>query len=135
MLRYVAMKICYEPIGVLHCPIKDVKDAPNFYSVSDVKGTIEIYEPYREGLKGLEDHNQIVIIFHLHLSQGYDLIQRKKGTGPLKGVFSLCSPNRPNPIGMSILKLIKIEGCLLHVDKVDMVDGTPILDIKPYKSG
>lgn len=121
------------PIGILHCPIKEPRDAPNFYTISEVGGTIEIYEPYLQGLFGLEEYSHIVVLFHFHRSQGYELMQQKRGTGPLRGVFSLCSPNRPNPIGMSILRLVKIEGALLTVEHVDMVDGTPILDIKPYK--
>lgn len=127
------MNITYAPIGILHCAIQDPKDAPNFYSISEIPGTIEIYEPFIEGLYGLEVDEPIVVLFHFHRSQGYELLQRRKGTGPLKGVFSLCSPNRPNPIGMSILKLVRIEQGMLTVEHVDMVDGTPIIDIKPYK--
>lgn len=128
------MQICYEPIGILHCPVQVPKDAPNFYTVSDVRGEIEVFEPYREGLQGLEAYDKIVVLFHFHLSQGYALQQKRHGTGPLRGVFSLCSPNRPNAIGMSVLRLIGIEGGTLSVTQVDMVDGTPILDIKPYKA-
>lgn len=127
------MKIMYAPIGILHCPIQDLKDAPNFYSVSNISGAIEIYEPFIQGLDGLEEHEHIVVLFHFHRSKGYELLQQRKGAGPLKGVFSLCSPNRPNPIGMSILKLVRIEQGMLTVEHVDMVDGTPIIDIKPYK--
>jgi tRNA (adenine37-N6)-methyltransferase len=60
-------------------------------------------------------------------------MQKRRGVGELTGVFSLCSPNRPNGIGLSILKLIKVDGNMLHVKNVDILDGTPILDIKPYK--
>lgn len=127
------MQICYEPIGVMHCPVKAPKEAPNFFTISNIRGEIEIFDPYREGLNGLDEHERIVVIFHFHLSQGYELMQKRQGTGPLKGVFSLCSPNRPNGIGMSVLKLEKIENGTLYVAQVDMVDGTPILDIKPYK--
>jgi tRNA (Thr-GGU) A37 N-methylase len=74
-----------------------------------------------------------MVIFHFHRAQGYSLMQKRRGVGELRGVFSLCSPNRPNAIGMSILRLIKREGTMLHVENVDMLDGTPILDIKPYK--
>jgi tRNA (Thr-GGU) A37 N-methylase len=60
-------------------------------------------------------------------------MQKRRGVGDLRGVFSLCSPNRPNGIGMSILKLINVQGNILSVENVDLLDGTPILDIKPYK--
>ncbi len=126
------MKICFEPIGVMHCELKKPEDAPRFYAVSDVKGAIEIYEPFLEGLDALSEHEHIVVLFHFHLSKGYELKQ-KGPSGRTKGVFSLCSPMRPNAIGMSILKLERIELPLLFVDHVDLVDGTPILDIKPYK--
>jgi tRNA (adenine37-N6)-methyltransferase len=126
------MKICYEPIGVMHCELKNPADAPRFYAASDVKGAIEIYAPYLEGLDALSEYENIVVLFHFHLSEGYTL--RQKGpSGRVKGVFSLCSPMRPNAIGMSILKLDRIELPFLHVEHVDLVDGTPILDIKPYK--
>ncbi|HOO39409.1 MAG TPA: tRNA (N6-threonylcarbamoyladenosine(37)-N6)-methyltransferase TrmO [Deltaproteobacteria bacterium] len=126
------MKICYEPIGVMHCELEEAHDAPRFYNVSDIKGTIEIYEPYLEGLYTLEEHEYIVAIFHFHRSEGYTLKQTSP-TGRYRGVFALCSPMRPNAIGMSILKLIKVVPPLIYVEKVDMLNGTPILDIKPYK--
>jgi tRNA-Thr(GGU) m(6)t(6)A37 methyltransferase TsaA len=126
------MKISFEPIGIMHCDLKTLADVPFFYEDSSAKGIIEIYEPYVEGLIGLEEIENIVVLFHFHLSKGYELMQRKKGHGELKGVFRLCSPRRPNPIGMSVLKLTKVASPLLYVEHVDMVDGTPILDIKPY---
>ena len=126
------MKVCYEAIGEMHCEVKDPSRAPRFYSTSPVKGIIEIYEPYMAGMDSLEEYEQIVVIFHFHLSRGYTLKQ-KNPSGRTKGVFSLCSPMRPNAIGMSILKLVKVDPPFLHVEQVDMVDGTPILDIKPFK--
>ncbi|MBN2297353.1 MAG: tRNA (N6-threonylcarbamoyladenosine(37)-N6)-methyltransferase TrmO [Deltaproteobacteria bacterium] len=126
------MKICYEPIGVMHCELHNAHDAPRFYNCSRIKGMIEIYEPYVEGLDALCENEFIVVLFHFHLSKGFDLIQTSPA-GKRKGVFSLCSPMRPNPIGMSILRLKKVQSPLVFVEHVDMVDGTPILDIKPYK--
>jgi tRNA (adenine37-N6)-methyltransferase len=126
------MDIRYTPIGVMHCGIKKPADAPRFYAISDEKGAIEVFEPYLEGLDCIEEYGRIVVLFHFHLSEGFDLRQ----TGPsgrTKGVFSLCSPMRPNPIGMSILKLERVELPFLYVANIDLVDGTPILDIKPYK--
>jgi tRNA (adenine37-N6)-methyltransferase len=127
------MSITYEPVGIVHSPIKHAKDAPRFFTISDKKGTIEIYPQYAEGLKYLEREESIVVIFHFHLSTGYELVQKKCTTGELKGVFTLCSPNRPNPIGMSVLRLEKIEGSILYVSNLDMVDETPVLDIKPFR--
>ncbi len=127
------MGVNFEPIGIVHSPIKSAKDAPRFFTISDIKGTIEIYQQYAEGLKFLEREESIIVLFHFHLSKGYELIQRKFNTGELKGVFALCAPNRPNPIGMSVLRLDKIEDNILYVANLDMVDETPVLDIKPYR--
>ncbi|HNU73691.1 MAG TPA: tRNA (N6-threonylcarbamoyladenosine(37)-N6)-methyltransferase TrmO [Deltaproteobacteria bacterium] len=126
------MKVCYEPIGEMHCDVKEPVSAPRFYSASDVKGVIEIYEPFLDGMDSLEEYDQIVVLFHFHLSRGY-VLKQKSPSGRTKGVFSLCSPMRPNAIGMSILKLVRVEPPFLHVEHVDLVDGTPILDIKPFK--
>ena len=127
------MKISYEPIGIMHCELKDTASAPNFFSISKIKGTIEIYEPYIQGLLGLEQLDHIFVLFHFHLSGRYSLVQKRMGQGEMKGVFSLCSPMRPNSIGMSVLKLLRVERQLIYVDNVDLMDETPILDIKPYK--
>jgi len=116
----------------MHCGIKKPADAPRFYSISEVKGTIEVFAPFLEGLDALAEYERIVVLFHFHLSKGYSLKQ-KSPSGRVKGVFSLCSPMRPNAIGMSILKLVAVDPPFLSVDNVDLVDGTPILDIKPYK--
>jgi tRNA (adenine37-N6)-methyltransferase len=126
------MDIRYTPIGVMHCGVTDPAVAPRFHSISDVRGTIEIYEPYLEGLDCIDEYERIVVLFHFHLSKGFELRQTSPA-GRVKGVFSLCSPMRPNPIGMSVLGLERVELPLLHVANVDLVDGTPILDIKPYK--
>ncbi|HPS94938.1 MAG TPA: tRNA (N6-threonylcarbamoyladenosine(37)-N6)-methyltransferase TrmO [Deltaproteobacteria bacterium] len=126
------MEICYTPIGVMHCELKKPADAPRFYTISDVRGTIEIFPPYLEGLDCISEYERIVVLFHFHLSTGYTLTQ-KGASGRVKGVFSLCSPMRPNPIGLSILKLERVELHCLHVGAIDLLDGTPILDIKPYK--
>ncbi len=127
------MKITYQPIGVMHCTIKEAGQAPRFYNASTQPGTIEIYAPYREGLTGLERCTQVVVLFHFHRSEGYALLQRSRPEEELRGVFSLCSPMRPNAIGMSILRLVKVEPPLIYVENVDLIDETPILDIKPFK--
>ncbi len=128
------MKIQYTPIGVMHCEIRDPAEAPRFYTISDIGGVIEVYDEYAPGLQGLEQNDHIMVVFHFHLSEGQDLLQRRRGNGELQGVFNLCSPRRPNSIGVSVLQLEKIEGTNLFVKNVDLVDNTPILDIKPYKS-
>jgi len=129
------MKICFQPIGIMHCELKTLGEVPKFYTESSSKGKIEIYDPFIEGIKGLEEVDHIVVIFLFHLSRGYTLRQRRRGSGRLQGVFSLCSPMRPNPVGMSVLRLTKVDPPFLYVENVDMVDETPVLDIKPYLPG
>ncbi|HOS96321.1 MAG TPA: tRNA (N6-threonylcarbamoyladenosine(37)-N6)-methyltransferase TrmO [Deltaproteobacteria bacterium] len=129
----MAMEITFSPIGVMHCELNDSETAPKYYTESDVAGVIEVFDPYAEGLANLEEYEYIVVLFHFHRAKGYDLRQKRRGVGELRGVFSLCSPNRPNGIGLSILRLVSVEGNLLHVHNVDLLDDTPILDIKPYK--
>jgi tRNA-Thr(GGU) m(6)t(6)A37 methyltransferase TsaA len=128
------VEINYTPIGIMHCELTDPEAAPRFYTESTVRGTIEIFEPFTEGLAGLEGYTHIVVIFHFHRSDGYSLMQKRRGVGELRGVFSLCSPNRPNAIGMSVLRLVRVDGNRLDVENVDLLDNTPILDIKPYKA-
>jgi len=126
------MQICYEPIGVMHCELKEPAQTPSFYSRSEIKGEIEVFEQFQEGLTGIEACEYITVIFHFDRSNGFELIQRRRGVGELSGVFNLRTPRRPNPIGLSILKLERIEGNRLFVANVDMLDATPILDLKPY---
>jgi len=133
-MRYkMSVDIIYRPIGLMHCALTDPEAAPKFYADSNVQGAIEVFEEYKDGLTGLEEYDRIVVLFHFHRSVTYSLMQKRRGEGELRGVFSLCSPNRPNGIGMSVLRLIRRDGNMLYVDNVDMLDGTPIIDIKPYK--
>ena len=127
------MEILYKPIGIVHSPIKKAEEAPRFYTISDIKGCIEIFPEYEPGLYKIESEDSIVVIFHFHLSKGYDLHQKKCTSAETKGVFTLCSPRRPNPLGISVLKLEKVKKNLLYVANLDMVDETPVLDIKPFR--
>ena len=86
-----------------------------------------------EGLQGLEPGQQVLVLFHCHRSQGYDLLQHPRGdpAQPKRGVFALRSPHRPNPIAVTTVALVAIEGNVLHVRGLDAIAGTPVLDIKP----
>jgi tRNA (adenine37-N6)-methyltransferase len=128
------MAITMEPIGVVDTEAEDI---PRFWSVSDVKGALVIDEKYQEGLKDIEAGQRIAVIFNFHKSPGFTpefLSQQPPTRNEKRGVFSTCSPKRPNPIGMSVLEVLRVEGNVLHVQGLDMLDGTPILDIKPYKT-
>ena len=115
---------------------------PRSFRVSDVEGTLEIRAAYREGLADVEPGQRIVVIFNFHESPAFtqDLLRQtpphrrhlsSREDGSM-GVFSICSPVRPNPVGMSIVEVLDVEGTILRVRGLDMKDGTPILDIKPW---
>ena len=126
-------KIVYEPIGIIHSPFKDIKGMPiQPTGAKGIAGTIEIYPEFAEGLKDLEGFSHIILIYHFHLSKGYSLKVKPFMDENLRGVFATRAPKRPNPIGISVVKLRKIEGNILNIEDVDIVDGTPMLDIKPY---
>ena len=102
------------------------------HQAAGVGGTVELFEDYRAGLKDLEGFSHVILIWQFDRSVGYHLEARPPKQTDSKGVFATRSPNRPNPIGLSIVRLERIENGVLHVNGVDMLDGTPLLDIKPY---
>jgi len=97
-----------------------------------IKGTIELYPEYAAGLKDLAGFSHIILLYDFHLSQSYSLRVKPFLDGVKHGVFATRAPQRPNPIGLSAVKLLRVKGCTLHIEEVDIVDGTPLLDIKPY---
>lgn len=97
----------------------------------DVEGMIEIHPEYAEGLEDLDGFSHILLIYHLHLSDGYKLKVVPFMDTVERGLFSTRAPRRPNAIGVSVVKLERIEGNEVHIRGIDMVDGTPLLDIKP----
>jgi tRNA-Thr(GGU) m(6)t(6)A37 methyltransferase TsaA len=126
-------EIQYRPIGTIRSPFKDVQGAAiQPAGAKGVLGTVEIEPEYREGLSDLEGFSHIILIYHLHLSRGYSLRVKPFLDDTLRGLFATRAPRRPNSIGISIVRLVKVEGCTLHIEGVDAVDGTPLLDIKPY---
>jgi tRNA-Thr(GGU) m(6)t(6)A37 methyltransferase TsaA len=125
--------IIYRPIGAIHSPFKEPRDAPiQSACARDIEGTVEIFPEYSEGLADLEGFSHIILLYHFHLSKGHSLRVKPYLDSELRGVFATRAPARPNPIGMSIVRLVKVEGGKLHVRDVDILDGTPLLDIKPY---
>ncbi|MEM2899884.1 MAG: tRNA (N6-threonylcarbamoyladenosine(37)-N6)-methyltransferase TrmO [Thermoplasmata archaeon] len=126
-------KIEYNAIGVIRTPYKDVKDMPKGPGAGKgVRGIVEIKPEYGLGLKDLDGFSYVMLIFHMHLSKGYSLEVVPPLENEKHGVFATRSPRRPNPIGVTVVKLIRIDGCRVEIEDVDMVDGTPLLDIKPY---
>lgn len=126
------MAVTLEPIGVVHTNTNNV---PRHWTVSDVKGTLVIDKKYQKGLKDIQAGQRIVVIFHFHKSSNFTLdllTQTPPNRNEKLGVFSICSPRRPNPVGMSVLKVLRVNGNIIDVQGLDMLDGTPILDLKPY---
>jgi len=125
------MTIEMEPIGFVST---DAETIPRSWSVSDVKGTLVIDESYLEGLSDIKPGQRIYVIFHFHKSPGFTsqfMRIRPPNREKEVGVFSTHSPFRPNPIGLSLLEVLGIEGNVIQVKGLDMLDGTPVLDIKP----
>lgn len=124
--------ILLKPIGIVRTKAATV---PRHWTVSDAEGTLIIDEAYQEGLRDIRPGQKIIVLFHFHQSQPFspeNLIQKPPHRNEHLGVFSTCSPRRPNPIGLSVVNVLDIEGSTLRVKGIDMIDGTPILDIKPW---
>jgi tRNA-Thr(GGU) m(6)t(6)A37 methyltransferase TsaA len=128
----VTNTITYKPIGIVHSPFKEPKNVPIQASASHEAGSIEIYPEYSEGLRDLEGFTHIILVYHFHLTKAAPLLVKPFLDDQEHGVFATRSPSRPNPIGISIVQLCSVEGNILHVQGVDILDGTPLLDIKPY---
>jgi tRNA-Thr(GGU) m(6)t(6)A37 methyltransferase TsaA len=126
-------EIKYKPIGIIRSPFKDITGMPiQPTGARGITGTVEVEPEYADGLKDIEGFSHIILVYHFHLSEGYTLEVKPFMDDHLHGVFATRAPKRPNPIGISVVKLVKVEGHILRVEDLDIVDGTPLLDIKPY---
>jgi len=126
-------EVKYKPIGVIHSPFKEPKGTPiQPAGARGIDGTVEVFPEYAEGLKDIEGFSHIILICHFHLSRGWSLEVKPFMDDQLHGVFTTRAPARPNPIGISTVRLVRVEENILHIQDVDIVDGTPLLDIKPY---
>ena len=123
----------YKSIGIIHSPFKEVEGMPIQPSgAPGIKGTVQVFSQYSAGLKDLDCFSHIILIYHFHLSKGYALETRPYMEEETHGIFAMRAPARPNPIGISVVRLIAVKDNILHIEDVDIVDGTPLLDIKPY---
>lgn len=121
------------PIGVIHTPYAEPKDMPiQGRFKDDVVGWIELKDEYLPGLRDLDGFSHIILIYHFHRSTVEQLQARPYLEQETRGIFSIRSPHRPNHLGLSVVKLQRIEGNRVYFTEVDMLDGTPLLDIKPY---
>jgi len=123
----------YKPIGMIHSPFTNIAGMPiQPNGARGVRGTIDIVPDLCEGLTDLEEFSRIILLYALHMSSGYSLKVTPFLDPVPRGVFATRSPKRPNAIGMSIVKLTGVDSCVLSIEDVDVIDGTPLLDIKPY---
>jgi len=125
--------IQYRPVGVIYSPFEAPEGTPiQPAGARGVAGSVEVFPEYAEGLKDVEGFSHIVLIYHFHLSRKSSLRVRPYLDSQMRGVFATRSPSRPNPIGISVVRLNRVEGPVLHIQDIDIVNGTPLLDIKPY---
>jgi tRNA (adenine37-N6)-methyltransferase len=122
-----------RPIGIIHTPFSGPEDMPIQPSgAAGACGTVEVLEEYRAGLADLDAFSHVILLYHLDRSRGFDLRVVPFLDTRSRGLFATRAPRRPNPIGLSVVQLEGIRNGVLHVRGVDILDGTPLLDIKPY---
>lgn len=122
-------------IGFARTPYRDTSEVPKGAGAKhEADGTLEILPEFELGLRDIEGFSHLYVLWAFHRSDGFDLLGAPPGEPILHGVFATRSPRRPNPIALTVVRLDRRDGLILHVHGVDMLDGTPILDIKPYLS-
>jgi tRNA-Thr(GGU) m(6)t(6)A37 methyltransferase TsaA len=125
--------IVYRPIGVIRSEHTEPERTPiQPVYCEGCQGRAEVLPEFAAGLRDLESFSHIYLVYHLHKADGPRLVVKPFLQDVERGVFATRAPCRPNPIGLSIVKLVRREGNILHLDGVDVLDGTPLLDIKPY---
>ncbi len=127
------LPVQYRPIGVIHSKFKEPQGTPIQASVAKGSaGFIEIFPEYVEGLQDIDGFSHIILLYHFHRAKEYRLRVRPYMDSQVHGVFATRSPSRPNAIGISVVRLVEVRGNTLHIEDVDVLDETPLLDIKPY---
>ncbi len=130
------MKVSFSVIGYIRSPFHQTEGMPIQPSgAKDVEGTVEVDAMYAAGLTDIEDFSHIILIYVFHKSEGFQLQVKPFLDDKVHGVFATRAPRRPNPVGISIVELLRRDGNVLLVKGVDVLDGTPLLDIKPYVPG
>ncbi len=129
----VVSEITYRPIGIVHSPFREPYGTPiQSVSAQNAEGVVEVFPEYAAGLEDIDGFSHIILIYHFHLCKRFSLMVKPFLDNPSHGVFACRAPARPNPIGISIVRLTRVEKERLYIQDVDIVDGTPLLDIKPY---
>jgi tRNA-Thr(GGU) m(6)t(6)A37 methyltransferase TsaA len=129
----MVMEIVYRSIGTIHSPFQDIEGMPvQPGGAEGVRGRIDILPEFIPALKDLEGFSHLILIYHLHRAGVYKALVVPFLDKQLHGLFSTRAPARPNPIGLSVVKLLSVDGNQIDIENVDILDGTPLLDIKPY---
>lgn len=124
-----------RPIGYVRSPYDETAQVPKGLGAKhEAEGTLEILPEFEAGLTDIEGFSHLIVLWEFDRSEGFELIGTPPSDNRSHGVFATRSPRRPNPIGFTVVELVRREASLLHVRGVDMLDGTPILDVKPYLS-
>jgi tRNA (adenine37-N6)-methyltransferase len=126
------VEFAMRPIGVIHSPFTDASQTPIQASTSEATGQVEVYPEFSDGLQDVDGFSHLHLLYVFHCSVDYALRVKPFLDDQLRGLFATRHPCRPNPIGLSVVRLIERRGNVLEVEGVDMLDGTPLLDIKPY---
>jgi tRNA-Thr(GGU) m(6)t(6)A37 methyltransferase TsaA len=127
------MKVCFAPIGVIRSPFKETANVPiQPAAATGIRGSVEVNPEYEAGLRDLDGFSHIILVYYFHLVTRSKLEVIPFLDQEPRGIFATRAPVRPNPIGLSVVRLRGKEGNTLQVENVDIVDGTPLLDIKPY---
>jgi tRNA-Thr(GGU) m(6)t(6)A37 methyltransferase TsaA len=125
--------VSFRPIGVIRSPFTDTAGMPiQAVAAVGVRGSIELEPEYAEGLADIDGFSHLTLLYHLHRITVPKLTVTPFLDTVSHGIFATRSPARPNPIGLSTVRLLSVSGCVLEIEGVDVVDGTPPLDIKPY---
>ena len=124
-----------RPIGIIHSPFTGPTGTPiQSPAGADVRATVEVYPEFAEGLQDLEGFSHLILLYHFHLAKPYSLTVLPFMDSVPHGLFATRAPSRPNPIGLSVVRLVSRTENILTIEEVDIFDGTPLLDIKPYIS-
>ena len=124
-----------QPIGFIHTPYQATSEIPKGYGAKhQAEGALDVLPEFEAGLTDVEGFSHLFVLWEFDRSEGFDLFAKPPIDDRPHGVFATRSPRRPNPIALTVVELLRREGGKLHVKGVDMLDGTPILDIKPYLS-
>jgi tRNA-Thr(GGU) m(6)t(6)A37 methyltransferase TsaA len=127
------MEVVYRPIGIIRSPFNSLEDMP-IQPTSNVSGSgiVEVFPEFADGLKDLEGFSHIYLLYHFHKVHRQELVVTPFLDKEPRGIFATRAPSRPNPVGLSLVELVRREENLIYVERVDVLNETPLLDIKPY---